>query len=251
MLGAALAIKFLKQWYKEKKNALEAEQQKTQAELKFLKSQIHPHFLFNTLNNLYGYSIENSPKAPEMILKLSSLLRFMIYESNVSYISLSKEISLVQQYIQLEQQRYGDRLELSLNISGDIQHKVIAPLLLIPLLENAFKHGTSEQLDTCWISLNLNVRGDEMFFKLINSKDNSNSVISEFPGGIGLQNVKKRLELLYPNKHDFSVKDTEDTFIVNLRLVLQDNRHIEANNGNSYSKINNPSNVIDPLFDNR
>jgi sensor histidine kinase YesM len=219
MLGAALAIKFLKKWYRQKQLTQELQQLNTLTELKLLRAQIHPHFLFNTLNNLYAHTLAKSSQAPEIVLKLADLLRFMIYESNVAYIPLTKEISLLRQYMALEQLRYGERLELSVSVRGQTEGKMIAPLLLLPLLENAFKHGTSNQLDQCWISLDLQLSEESMHFRLINSKEKE--VIEKSVGGIGLQNVKKRLELLYPGQHQLHITEDSEVFIVNLQLGLQ------------------------------
>lgn len=130
--GIAISINLLNYWYRQKQKTTEAQNEKMAAELDLLKSQIHPHFLFNTLNNLYSFTLEKSEKAPEIILKLSNLLRFMIYESSVSFIPLQKEISILQQYIDLEQLRYGDRLDISFRINGDLYKKEVAPLLLLP-----------------------------------------------------------------------------------------------------------------------
>ena len=218
--GIAISIKLLKYWYLQKQQTLEAQQQKMVAELQLLKSQVHPHFLFNTLNNLYALSLEQSPKAPEIILKLSNLLRFMIYESNVPFIDLEKEILLLQEYIALEQLRYGDRLDVSVTINGDIKNKQIPPLLLLPLVENAFKHGTSNQVDQCWISFDMHVTDKAINFKLINSKDNEQSAAANKYRGAGLQNVKKRLDLLYTDKYVFEVVDQEEVFIAHLLLPV-------------------------------
>ena len=187
--GIAISINLLNYWYKQKQQTIEAQQQKTAAELELLKSQVHPHFLFNTLNNLYAHILDQSPMAPEIVLKLSGLLRFMIYESNVALIPLTTEIKLLQEYISLEQLRYGDRLDVSLAVTGKLEDKQIAPLLILPLIENAFKHGTSHQMDQCWISFDMHVTEEGMHFKLVNSKD-ALPVTSVFEtGGIGLQNV--------------------------------------------------------------
>ncbi len=153
--GIAISIKLLSYWYQQKQQTLEAQQQRTQAELQLLKSQLHPHFLFNTLNNLYSHTIEKSAKAPDIVLKLSELLRFMVYESGSEKIPLEKELTLLRHYTELEQLRYGNRLDISLVIKGDTKGHEIAPLLLLPFLENAFKHGTSKQLDLCWMSIDI------------------------------------------------------------------------------------------------
>jgi LytS/YehU family sensor histidine kinase len=216
--GIAISINLLKYWYYQQRQTMEALQQKTTAELELLKSQVHPHFLFNTLNNLYSFILEKSDKAPEIVLKLSNLLRFMIYESGAATIPLTKEISLLKEYMALEQLRYGNRLDISFAIDGDTDSKVIAPLLMLPLVENAFKHGASKQLDQCWISLHMHVTDKGMHCKLLNSCEGEPE--AGIPGnkGIGLQNVKKRLELLYPGRYSFSTLLTKDVFIVNLAL---------------------------------
>jgi sensor histidine kinase YesM len=216
--GIAISINLLNYWYRQKQQTIEAQQQKTAAELELLKSQVHPHFLFNTLNNLYAHILDQSPMAPEIVLKLSGLLRFMIYESSVPLIPLAAEIKLLQEYISLEQLRYGDRLDVSLAVTGQLEGKQIAPLLILPLIENAFKHGTSNQTEQCWISFDMHVTDQGMHFKLVNSKE-AGPVTRVFEtGGIGLQNVKKRLDLLYPGKHSFAAEHDKDVFIVNLYL---------------------------------
>lgn len=222
--GIALSIKLLKYWFLQRKRTLEAEQRRTAAELKLLKSQLHPHFLFNTLNNLYSHILENSPMAPEIVLKLSNVLRFIVYESNNQRIPLYREIELIQNYIALEQMRYGDRLELSIVIKGDIDEYEIAPLLLLPFVENAFKHGISKQIEDCWISLHLEVRNSVMYFKLLNSVDTQESIKNKNKkGGIGLENVKRRLELLYQDKFHFEPLSYKELYIIILEVTLDKN----------------------------
>lgn len=218
--GIALSIKLLKYWYVQRKQTIEAEKQMMIAELKLLKAQLHPHFLFNTLNNLYSHTLESSSKSPEIVMRLSGLLRFMIYESNVYRIPLSKELELLKNYISLEQLRYGDRLDMSITIHGETEEFQIAPLLLLPFLENAFKHGTSKQLDQCWINLNLSINHSTMQFKLINSLDPS-TVGHSAKGGMGLQNVKRRLELLYKDKYTFENVAQEEVYVVTLNIELE------------------------------
>jgi len=219
--AVAVSIKLLKYWYFQRKQTIQAEQRKAVAELKLLKAQLHPHFLFNTLNNLYSHLLEYSPKSPEIVLQLSALLRFMIYESNIPKIPLTKEMELLQNYISLEQLRYGDRLEISLSVSGEIEKYQIAPLLLLPFLENAFKHGTSKQIDQCWINLDLSMEGDMLCFKLINSIDPHSKEDLTNNKGIGLVNVVQRLRLLYKDKYHFDTTRLEEVFVVNLKLTLE------------------------------
>ena len=233
--GIAVSIKLLLFWYQQREQTLEAEKQRAAAELQLLKAQLHPHFLFNTLNNLYAHTLESSPRSPEIVMKLSELLRFMIYESNTPKIPLTKEIKLIQSYIALEKLRYSDRLDISVTIDGDVGKYQIPPLLLLPFAENAFKHGTSRQLDLCWISLNLNMKDSVMYFKLVNSVEPGNGEKHLKTGGLGLQNVKRRLELLYKDRYRFETKRLEEVFVVNLEITLEELQEEYAEMEMSYS----------------
>ncbi|ATP57469.1 histidine kinase [Pedobacter ginsengisoli] len=209
-----LLIKFIGMWYDRKQMALNSE-------LNFLRAQIHPHFLFNTLNNLYSLTLNNSPASPGVVLDLSQILRYMLYECNTDYVPLKKDIEIIRHYIGLEQLRYGDRLDLNLNIKGDIHGQQIAPLLMIPLIENAFKHGASEMIEEAWINIVIEVEPSSIKLKVSNSKplEQHQGNRSHF-GKIGLENVKKRLALIYPESHIFSVHDQEDMFAVILHIEL-------------------------------
>jgi len=220
----AMAIKFIKYQYFQEDLKLIAKQQKTQAELELLKAQIHPHFLFNTLNNILALTLRKSAESSNVVTKLSNLLRFMIYESKQEKITLVDEIRLLENYIDLERIRYGDELDLSVSITGDIEGKQIRPLLMLPLLENSFKHGLSQQLEQKWINLDLHVERNNLYFKLANSKD-SELVEVSIQGkkkGIGLENVKRRLELLYPGKHKMLVNNEKSMYLVSLEMQLND-----------------------------
>ena len=217
--GFAAAIKLMKVWYLKQEAYQQIEREKLQAELQLLKSQVHPHFLFNTLNNLYALTLRKSSRSSAVVLKLSELLSYMLYDCNASEVLLEKEIAFMRNYIGLEQLRYGDRLDMSVTISGDYQNKLIAPLLLVPFLENAFKHGTSEQLEQAWMHVELSVQDTKLKFKLINSREVTEHD-ETYVGGIGLQNVKKRLELLYPNRYDLRINAEDETFMITLSLEL-------------------------------
>lgn len=233
--GIALSVRLLIYWYQQREMTLKAEKQRTVAELQLLKAQLHPHFLFNTLNNLYSHTMESSPRSPEIVMKLSELLRFMIYESNTPKIPLTKEIGLIKSYITLEQMRYGDRLDISIVVKGDIGKYQIAPFLLLPFVENAFKHGTSRQLDQCWISLNLSLEGSHMYFKLVNSIEPDAEEYQAKPGGMGLLNAKKRLNLMYKDRYSFEAKRLEDVFVVDLEVNLEELEEKYAEMEMSYS----------------
>jgi hypothetical protein len=234
MAGFCSMIVLFKYWMKKQRDWMQAEKEKITAELQLLKAQVHPHFLFNTLNNIYSFSLENSPKTSQLILKLSSLLSYILYDCKTDEVLLEKEITVMKDYIDLEKERYANRLEVSLNIEGDIKDKLIAPLLLLPFLENAFKHGTSEQLDKPWLSMDLAVKQNLLICKIVNSK-NDNLAISE--NGIGINNVKKRLNFLYPQKHELKTETDKDFFVVSLRLELKDNIYNHSRVSNASFKV--------------
>ena len=205
---------------------------KVTAELQLLKAQVHPHFLFNTLNNIYSFSLESSPKTPGLILKLSSLLSYMLYDCKAEEVLLEKEIEIMKNYIDLEKERYGNKIEISWDIEGDVKDKYIAPLLMLPFLENAFKHGTSEQLEKPWLSVDISVKNDILKCKIVNSK---NEYVPVSNHGIGIQNVKKRLTFIYPGKHELKMNDEGNFFVVSLLIGLK--------NKNTYSFVSSPANL--------
>jgi sensor histidine kinase YesM len=209
--GIAAAIKLMKHWYvKEQRNL----------QLQLLKAQVHPHFLFNTLNNIYSYTQNAAPLAAKMVTGLSDLLRFMLYEGSQRVVPLSKELKMIRDYISLEQIRYGNKLDIHLDLPEKTNDLYIAPLLLLPLVENCFKHGTSNMLEQPWINLQIYLQGKIMHMKLLNgklhepNKENGRT-------GIGIQNVQKRLDLIYPDKHDFVINNEDEVFIVNLKIELE------------------------------
>lgn len=215
--ASPMIIRFFKLWTIKQQDWLRAQQEKATAELQLLKSQVHPHFLFNTLNNIYAFSLEKSSKTPDLVLKLSSLLSYMLNDCKTDEVLLEKEIEIMKNYVDLEKERYGNRIDISLNIEGDIQNKQIAPFLILPFIENAFKHGTSEQLNRVWLSIDIAVKDNKLMCKIANSKNRVNGVNNH---GIGVQNVQKRLSFLYPGKHGIKLSDEGDLFVVSLWLEL-------------------------------
>lgn len=201
----------------------ERKQAVLQAELNFLKGQLHPHFLFNSLNNLYALSLDNAPQTPEIILGLSNILRYVLYECTAERVLLKRDIEVLNDYIELEKLRYEDRLELNVNISEYPTNVEVAPLLMLPLVENAFKHGAAETTDTPWINMELYITGDTLTFKISNSKPEQPVVCAsgqKVKGKIGLLNLRKRLDLLYPGKHALRYFDESDCFIAELSVQL-------------------------------
>lgn len=219
MAGFAVIIKMMKRsWLKQKETLLVA-REKVKAELQLLKSQIHPHFLFNTLNNVYFLTLTASQKAPEMLEKLTDMLRYILNECNRSYVPLEKEIKMIEDYMALEKMRYGDRLKMELEIKGDYKNKMISPLLLIPLVENSFKHGASKMLQHPWVDLNITIEGQYLFFLLSNSRPEE-AIVQQHNGHIGLNNVKKRLQLLYPAAHELSIVNGTDSYEVFMKIDI-------------------------------
>jgi sensor histidine kinase YesM len=214
----AVFISMFKYWYREQRQKMQIQEEKTRAELELLKAQLHPHFLFNTLNNLYTLVIERSEKAPDMLLRLSGLLSYVLYECKAPEVSLEKEIKVMLDYIALEQERYGSRLEISTDFSGDLEGKMIAPMMFQPFVENAFKHGTAEQIGRVWMSIELSVRKNQLIFRVINSVDWK--FAEKKAGGIGIENVRRRLELLYPGKYTLEQDAGEETYIISLTIEL-------------------------------
>lgn len=218
-VAAPMVIRFFKLWTIKQRDLMLAQQERITAQLQLLKAQVHPHFLFNTLNNIYAFALESSPKTPQMILKLSSLLSYMLYDCREEKVLLEKEVDIMKNYIDLEKERYGEKLEISMNIEGDIQDQFITPLLILPFLENAFKHGTSEQLEKPWMSIDIMVKDRQLKCKVVNSK---NQYVPFHENGVGINNVRKRLELLYLERHDLKLKDEGEFFVVSLLLNLKE-----------------------------
>ncbi len=217
--AVAAVIKLLKQWFNTEQLNNSLKQEKLAAELKFLKAQIHPHFLFNTLNNLYALTLKKSSKAPEVVLKLSDLLDYMLYECNVHSVSLEKEIKLLENYIALEKIRYGDDLKVDFNIEGNISNFQISPMLLLPMVDNAFKHGVSREIYKKWVNINLQIKDNILEFSITNSKDSKKvNDKNSYAEGIGLKNVMRRLELVYKNKHQLKIDDKGESFEVALLI---------------------------------
>lgn len=200
------------------KNELEA--QKNSAELAMLKSQINPHFLFNTLNNIYALSLAKAePVVSEMILSLSEINRYMLYETEPDYVPLNKEVAYLNSYIELEKLRCENISNIKFSVSPEIEHVKISPLLLIPFVENAFKHSRIADETDAWIEINLSVENNILVFNCENSVPVS-AFKKDKTSGIGLENVKRRLLILYPNKHELSISQPEHKFIVDLKLHL-------------------------------
>jgi sensor histidine kinase YesM len=217
--ASAMMLKFGKHWYHHQRRSLQLQKEATEAQLQLLTAQVHPHFLFNTLNNIYSKTQKESPGGSQMIMGLSDLLRYILYEGSKAVVPLEKELQMILEYINLERLRYGNKLDVHYLITDDTKGLYIAPLLLLPFVENCFKHGTSSVLQNPWINFTVEVKGTRLVMKLMNGKSN---IASSDPAnrGIGIDNVRKRLNLLYKNKHELEIREEQDVFIVDLSLQL-------------------------------
>lgn len=237
----AIAIKLVKQWYIIQQanhlleNArLEAELKLKEAELSLLKAQIHPHFLFNTLNNLYGLTLEKSEEAPEVVLKISALLDYLLYKCNSPKVALAQEIEYIQNYLALEKLRYSENLKVQFTVKGKVKHKLIAPMLILPFVENSFKHGVSHELKFAGVRIDIVVDGNYLQLCVVNSKAPGPVKDSQqYTSGVGLQNVKKRLDLLYLDKYQLNITDQETRYQVQLTLELEESQ----SNVNTFSIV--------------
>jgi len=220
--GLLLSLKSIKTWHLKQKEKEILTRENINAELQLLKAQIHPHFLFNTLNNIYSYSLNKSSQAAGLVQKLRNMLQYMITECDRPLVPLKNELKMIQDYVGLEKIRYGSRLSMQIEIKNDDKNELIAPLLMIPFVENSFKHGASQMLEHPWVMLKILVEENTLQFDLSNSKPLQPNVQNK-KHGIGLKNVYKRLQLLYPGQHELQTNSTDEIFTVHLQIMLNKN----------------------------
>lgn len=213
-------LRFAKDWFEFEARKKEIENEKLTAELTFLKAQINPHFLFNTLNNLYYLAYSKSENTTEVIAKLSQMMRYMIYESNHSRVLLSREIEYMQNYISLERLRLNNQIPIKFEVDGKVEDVWITPLIFITFLENAFKHGVTNNNPNAWVNVSIRLENKTCIYRVENSKIMNAQTDNGGKSGIGLQNVKRRLELSYPGSYQLEVDDKPDRYAVELNLTL-------------------------------
>lgn len=216
-----LSIMLVRRYARISTQQTELKRMNADLELNFLKSQMNPHFLFNSLNNIYALALQQSEKTPGLILQLSDLMRYMLYECNAAQVALDKELNFLRDYIGLEKVRHGEKVKIEFNIKGETSQKQIAPLLLLPFVENAFKHGVNAQLGPAWVSVDFNAEDPEggCTFVVRNNKPVKTEKTSSRAGGIGLENARKRLDLLYPNKYLLHVDNHNEVYQVELKIM--------------------------------
>ncbi|MFC0516409.1 sensor histidine kinase [Mucilaginibacter angelicae] len=217
-LGLMLALKLSMDWYGQQLIIQRITVEKLNAEVNFLRAQVNPHFLFNILNNLYALTLKKSELAPDVVLKLSEMMEYMLYDSTDEKVPLEKEIGYLNNYIELERLRFNSEAAIDLNINAALNGYEIAPLLLLPLVENAFKHGLGKLTKIGWLKIDIGLEQSTLEVTVENAKPLS--AVSKSKGGIGLDNLRKRLDLLYPGRHMLQLEDRKDTFWVKLMIEL-------------------------------
>lgn len=214
--------KIISDWTKDRRERQELKTKTIQTELKFLKTQINPHFLFNTLNSLYALTLKKSDNAPQIVIQLSEMMRYMLYECNEVNVLLSNEVKYIQNYLALERLRQGSGIEINFQVQGEVAGKMIAPLLFTPFLENSFKHGLSNQIKEGYVNILLEVEDESLMFFIENSKPSSIPMQANVrSGGIGLVNLRRRLDILYPEKHKLEIHNSPNTYAVSLEINLK------------------------------
>lgn len=219
---SATLLKLSKEWFQlieSKQKLVETEKEKVEIELKALRAQVNPHFLFNSLNVLYSLALKNAKETPESIIKLSDILRYVIYDSNKEKVSIKSEVELINNYLSLQEHRI-DKTSI-ISFEKDIQNDIkIAPMLFLPLVENSFKHGVKGDVLNTFVYIKLKTVDKIVHFEIENNKSSSENTDQNKDGGIGLSNIKKRLRFLYPEKHDLLIKEDEQKFKVSLKISL-------------------------------
>ena len=217
IVGVVVAVKQYRLSQAAKENEKQLVKDKLESELKFLRTQMNPHFLFNTLNNIYALARKRSEDTADVVMRLSKLLRFMLYESGSSTITIAEELRVLNDYLELEKIRYSDRLTILFTKSVDNEAQPIAPLILLPFVDNAFKHGASESRFDSFVHIKVQLKQGQLVFTVENSKDENGT--TEIRENIGLKNVRRQLELMYP-EHTLAVENDKNNFKILLTINL-------------------------------
>lgn len=212
---------FIRYWYEERQRVQELLQQSTRAELDLLKAQVQPHFVFNTLNNIYASAFKTSPETAALIAHLSGFLDYNLYDTSRDKVALTAEIDYIKHYIELQKNRYGSKVDVSVNIFDNINNLQIAPLLLLPLVENCFKHGVGDSVEKSWVRIDVSREAGKFSVMIENSHDEVKEQRAPSIGGIGLANVRKRLQLIYPNQHELKVIEGLNSYLVILKIQIE------------------------------
>lgn len=225
ILAISTSIRFIQEWRINERHKRDIANDMLNAEISLLKSQVNPHFLFNTLNSIYSLANKRSDKTADAIVRLSNLIRYMLYDADKEMVSLDQEIEYVSNYIQLQKLRLYNNVDIQFNIEGNTEGVAIAPMILIPFVENAFKHGIDASKSS-FVAITLTISDIDLEFIVENSISLVSESSKEKTSGIGIKNVKRRLNLLYPDKHILNIKKEADTYLIKLVInINQDEVH--------------------------
>ena len=217
VLLLSVPLGLIDNYYRRQELEQELKTQQLEAELRFLKAQVNPHFLFNALNNIYSLSFTNSEKTPEMILKLSDMMSYMLYDCKEEQVPLTSEIQYLRNFIDLQQLKKDGEYQIDFEVKGDPEGMKIVPMLFIPFFENAFKHGNLDELSEGWLKAQMEITpGRRIRFEIQNSRDPNKP--NEKKGGVGLKNIRDRLSLLFPEKHQLKVTSGQNTFRIQMEI---------------------------------
>jgi len=218
VISFVTAIKFVAEWFIEKRKNEELAQLQLNTELKYLRTQIQPHFFFNTLNSLYALTLKKSDNAPRLVLKLSDMMQYILYEVETSKVSLLQEINHINNFLDIEHLRFPDRIESEMDITGNIDNIKVPPLLFLSFIENCFKHGLKEE-DKIIVQMSFEITSDKyLLFKLSNSFNPNKTEKTKH--GIGLQNTERRLQLLFGNNYSLQAKTVDDMYQISLKIPV-------------------------------
>lgn len=218
-------LKLSKSWFELQEvtsRLIRIEKENVKSELNALKAQINPHFLFNSLNVIYSQAIKNSDKTPDAIIQLSDILRYVIYDSTKDKVSLKTEIKLIKDYIELQKFRIDTTSRIKFEHKVQNENCMISPMLLLPLVENSFKHGIKGELDHTFVNIKLETNDSNILFEIVNNKGTGETIENDGNSGIGIANIHQRLKLLYPDRHEFKIEESIAIFKVNMRLSYED-----------------------------
>ncbi|SHL09431.1 Histidine kinase [Chitinophaga jiangningensis] len=227
-VGLTTLLKLSRGWFQlmESENRLmRLQSEKADTELLYLKSQINPHFLFNTLNSIYSLSLRKDDKVPPTLLKLAAVMRYMIYESNDALVLLESEINYLRDYIALHQVRNAGKADIRFEVNGDAGKSRVAPFMFIVFVENGFKHGVEAGMNDTFLHVRMDITGRDLYLSVKNNKGLVDETENDAHKGLGLQNVKRRLDMLYPGRHQLVIQEDDVTYAVTLQLQLHDHQN--------------------------
>jgi len=222
-IGLTTLLKLSKGWFilmETNQRLMRVEQEKAKTELMALRSQINPHFLFNSLNSIYSLAMKGEKRTPKIILLLSDLMRYMLYETNEEFVPLKKEVQYLKNYIELQRLRTEENANVSFELAGKMDDQKIAPLIFLPFVENSFKHGIKGEVHGGFVNINFHISEANVYLDLTNNKGTVDEVEKTGLKGIGLNNARRRLELIYPGKHELDIIENDKEFQIKLKLDL-------------------------------